>query len=301
MMRRLVKHKYLSVSLLILLAFQAFGDVLEEGYFPQSNGPRIGPLSSEFVVGSILDGQKAIAAVDRKVDRLEAKVDQGFKDIRSEMRAQGDDTPSKMRAQGDDTPSKMRAQGDDTPSKMHAGFASMDERFASMDERFAKIDERFAKINGTLAMILEFMNQSIVQHERVEEFKSNTSVRLDGLESHWTMNLGGRVAGNPAIYLCVATLVSAVKAGVAYPESIIPEGLFVLGAVSTQELGWLIFSPSIPQVLEPAARGLMWGASMGISYSLREHKSILSPLLTAARLTGGAAVLAVIAAIYSKE
>jgi hypothetical protein len=143
------------------------------------------------------------------------------------------------------------------------------------------------------------MNQSIAHQESAEEFKSNTSMRLDRLEAHWTMNLGDRLVSNPLTYLCVATLVSAIKSGVAYPASIIPEGLFIVGAVSTQELGWVIFSPSIPQVLESTIKGVLWTMSAGISYKMWEHKDILAPGLTTARLTGGAAVLAAIAAMYS--
>jgi hypothetical protein len=143
------------------------------------------------------------------------------------------------------------------------------------------------------------MNQSIAHQESEEEFKSNTSMRLDRLEAHWTIDLERRVAKNPVTYLCVASLISGVKVGVAYPDSFMAKGLFFMGASLTYELGWVIFSPSIPQVLESTIKGVLWTMSAGISYKMWEHKDILAPGLTTARLTGGAAVLAAIAAMYS--
>ena len=59
---------------------------------------------------------------DERLDDLSAKVDQGFSEIKAEMR--------------------------DGFARMEALFEKVDERFKEVDRRFEKVDERFEKIEG---------------------------------------------------------------------------------------------------------------------------------------------------------
>lgn len=57
---------------------------------------------------------------DERLDDLSAKVDQGFSEIKTEMR--------------------------EGFARMEARFEKIDERFEKVDQRFEKVDERFEKV-----------------------------------------------------------------------------------------------------------------------------------------------------------
>jgi len=61
---------------------------------------------------------------DERLDDLSAKFDQGFSEIKTEMR--------------------------EGFARMEARFEKVDQRFEKIDERFEKIDERFHDLNRTL-------------------------------------------------------------------------------------------------------------------------------------------------------
>jgi tetrahydromethanopterin S-methyltransferase subunit G len=61
---------------------------------------------------------------DERLDDLSAKVDQGFSEVKTEMR--------------------------EGFARMEARFEKIDERFEKIDERFEKIDSRFHDLNRTL-------------------------------------------------------------------------------------------------------------------------------------------------------
>lgn len=59
---------------------------------------------------------------DERLDDLSVKVDQGFSEVKTEMR--------------------------EGFARMEARFEKIDERFEKIDERFEKVDERFEKFDG---------------------------------------------------------------------------------------------------------------------------------------------------------
>ncbi|HWO83737.1 MAG TPA: hypothetical protein VNM38_08110 [Solirubrobacterales bacterium] len=70
---------------------------------------------------------------EHRLDALEKKVDDGFADIKLEMKAGFD---------------RMEAKMDERFAQMDKRFAQMDERFAQMDKRFAQMDKRFEKVDA---------------------------------------------------------------------------------------------------------------------------------------------------------
>ena len=61
---------------------------------------------------------------DERLDDLSVRVDQGFSEIKTEMR--------------------------EGFARMEARFEKIDQRFEKVDERFEKVDERFHELNRTL-------------------------------------------------------------------------------------------------------------------------------------------------------
>ena len=68
---------------------------------------------------------------DERLDDLSVRVDQGFSEIKTEMR---------------EGFARMEARFE----KIDQRFEKVDERFEKVDERFEKVDERFHELNRTL-------------------------------------------------------------------------------------------------------------------------------------------------------